>query len=104
MESNLLGFDRQSGIKTIHHFDHADDKTYIEQVQDVETIIEANKAIYNEHDERTRWADNNNRVASIPLTIYWQLEREGITKDPVLFKKWLNDPDNRVFRTRPGVV
>jgi len=44
------------------------------------------------------------RVASIPLNVYYDLKRRGIADDPKAMKKWLNDPDNRVFRTREGTV
>ena len=39
------------------------------------------------------------KVASIPLVIWRQLQRLGITNDEQALFKWLNDPDNRVFRT-----
>jgi len=29
---------------------------------------------------------------------------EGKLDDQAFLKKWLNDPDNRLFRTRPGEV
>jgi len=35
-------------------------------------------------------------------TVYFQLKAEGKIDDPVYMKKWLNDPDNRFFRVRPG--
>jgi len=43
-------------------------------------------------------------VASIPLNLYYDLKRQGIVDDPARFKKWLNDSDNRFFRTRGGRV
>jgi hypothetical protein len=43
-------------------------------------------------------------VASIPESIYFKLKAEGKLDDPVYMKKWLNDPDNRFFRVRPGQV
>jgi len=43
-------------------------------------------------------------VASIPLSIYYDLKRQGIVDDPVRLKRWLNDSDNKYFRTRGGVV
>lgn len=38
-------------------------------------------------------------VARIPMTIATKLQHEGIMQDPQRFKKWLDDPDNAVFRT-----
>ena len=47
------------------------------------------------------WGDMT-RVASIPLSLYFDLKKKGIADDPVAMKRWLNDPDQRFFRTRPG--
>jgi hypothetical protein len=44
------------------------------------------------------------KVGSIPMSIYHELQKQGILQDEKRLKKWLNDPDNRVFRTRPGRV
>ena len=44
------------------------------------------------------------RVASIPLTVYYDLKQKGILDDQAAMKKWLNDPDNELFRTRKGKV
>jgi hypothetical protein len=41
-------------------------------------------------------------VATLPLSVYYQLKREGIADDPKRLAKWMNDPDNRAFRTRGG--
>jgi len=47
--------------------------------------------------------------ASIPAEIINTLNREGIMRgyhilDQKALVKWLNNPDNRVFRTRGGTV
>ena len=47
------------------------------------------------------------RVASIPLNVWtrWMKETNGeIEKDHKLMKKYLNDPDNKYFRTTPTRV
>ena len=69
--------------------------------QDVTGIVEMNKADFN--DAPARWGDGK-RVASIPMAIYWELKRTGVADDQAALRRWLNDPDNRHFRTRPGVV
>jgi hypothetical protein len=38
------------------------------------------------------------------MYIYYDLQRRGILQDEKRLKAWLNDPENRVFRTRPGKV
>ncbi len=60
-----------------------------------------NKADFN--DAPSRWGEGQ-RVASIPMTVYWELKRRGVVDDQGALRRWLNDPDNRFFRTRPGAV
>ena len=97
---------RQSAV----HAD-GDGGIIIETRQDVSGIIEQNKKEYNSFDERARWSDEmfGNKVASIPLTVIDDLNKLGIMRgfavlDEKRFKAWLNNSDNRVFRTRTGVV
>lgn len=80
----------------------------IKTVQDVSQIVEANKQEFNSYDERARWGDIE-KIASIPLTVIDDLNKIGVMRgfhvmDSKKFSAWLNNPDNRVFRTRPGVV
>ena len=44
------------------------------------------------------------KVGEIPLTVWMQLKDEGVARDPKALRKWLNDPDNRYFRTYDGDV
>jgi len=83
----------------------------IETRQDVTGIIEQNKKEYNSFDERAKWSDElfGNKIASIPMTVIDELNKQGIMRgfavlDDKRFKAWLNERDNRVFRTRTGVV
>ena len=83
----------------------------IETRQDVTGIIEQNKKEYNSFDERAKWSDElfGNKIASIPMTVIDDLNHQGIMRgfaviDDKRFKAWLNERDNRVFRTRTGVV
>ena len=92
---------------------HADGEggIVIQTRQDVSDIVEQNKKEYNLFDERARWSDNlfGNKVASIPLTVIDDLNKQGIMRgfavlDDKRFALWLNDPMNRAWRTRTGVV
>jgi len=92
---------------------HADGEggIVIQTRQDVSAIIEQNKKEYNSFDERARWSDNlfGNKVASIPLTVIDDLNKQGIMRgyavlDEKRFAAFLNDPLNRAWRTRTGVV
>jgi hypothetical protein len=105
-DSRILDSDSLLGIHTIFHPDiHTGDVNTIQTVQDAEPIVELNKARASHFDERTGYkGDGFHQVASIPLVIYQQLVKDGITEDPKAFRKWLNDRDHAAFRTRPGRV
>jgi xylose isomerase len=99
-----------NGIDTTEFKDDGD-QLIIKKSQDIGAIIEANKADYNETDAKTRWSENQlgNRVARIPLVVFQELEKQGITRgfaviDMPRFKAWLNNSDNQVFRTRVGKI
>jgi hypothetical protein len=65
--------------------------------QNTRPIVESAKRLAAEFDPHVR--RDSVHVARIPLVIYRQLQRLGITKDRKVFERWLNDPDNAVFRT-----
>lgn len=102
--SRLMDKDLVSGTETWFHFDAETEVCTIETRRNVEELLEDNKAVFNHFDERARWGDDLNRVASIPDFIYYDLVAKGITRDKKAMRAWLNDPDNRAFRTRPGRV
>lgn len=103
INTRLISENKEIGQKQYWH-DHDDGSVTVQTVQDVGDIAEANKMSYNQFDERSSWKGDMHRVASIPMSVYYDLQRKGILNDPAAMKRWLNDPDNRVFRTRPGVV
>lgn len=94
-------YDPETGIERLWHYDRATDQTHVQTRQSVTDLIEANKYDYNETE---RPGKDVHRVASIPLSKYFELKAEGIIDDPDRLTRWLNDPDNRYFRTRPGRV
>ena len=92
---------------TIAHFD-SDGGMTLETTQDVTGIIEGNKKAFNEITSQNKWGDLT-KVARLPLTVVDDLNKKGIMRgfavmDETRFKAFLNDPDNRFFRTRPGRV
>lgn len=101
MADKVFDVDPLSGITSYWHYDDATDTALIEKRQDVSDILDANKAEFNEdHGRYGEWT----KIASIPLSVYYDLKAKGIVDDPVAMKRWLNDADNRFFRTRPGTV
>jgi xylose isomerase len=96
-----------NGVET-EFIDNGDDLV-IKKTQDITQLVDANKEEYN--DSNGKWSDNSfgNKVARIPLAIFDELEKQGITRgftviDMPRFKAWLNNPDNRVFRTKAGRI
>ncbi len=104
MDKRLFDFDPVSGSKKIWHYDSDKDEAIIETVVDATKLVETNKAMYNSHDERANWKGDMHLVASIPMELYMKWKAEGKLEDQAFMKRWLNDPDNRLFRTRPGEV
>ena len=101
MTKRLINDDAFTGVKTYYNYDADKDEAIISKEQDISGITEANKAEFNAAPER--WGEWT-KVGSIPLSVYYELERQGILNDQKAMAKWLNDPDNRAFRTRPGTI
>jgi hypothetical protein len=64
--------------------------------QDTKPIVESCKQIASSFDPLVR--RDTVHVARIPLVVWRQLQRLGITRDEKALNAWLNDPDNCVFR------
>jgi hypothetical protein len=84
-----------------------DDQIILTTKQDVSDIVEANKQQVNAATKKVD--DVLTHVARIPNTVIDVLNKMGIMRgfmvtDEKRFKAWLNDPDNRVWRTYPGSV
>ncbi len=103
VDSRIISTNATIGQVQKMHF-HEDGGITLETQQDVSAIVEANKAAYNQVDERANWKGDMHRVGSVPMSIYYDLKRRGILDDQAALKRWLNDPENQVFRTRPGRV
>jgi len=105
MASRIFDVDGFTRSRRIWH-ENYDGDVVIETDTDVTEALKDAERANNAHTQgrKSRWSDSltGNRVASIPLVIYMQLEREGILADPDRFKAWLNDPDNSAWRCRPG--
>lgn len=103
MDKKFFDYDPFLGITEYFYYDPDTDKVTIQQVQNTTHIVEQNKKQFNATDERAKWGDWS-KVASIPISVWADLNAKGIVRDKAAFKKWLNDPSNRYFRTRPGQV
>ena len=96
----------QNGKTT--NFHDIDGSHFIETKQDISAILENNKAQFNAIDERAKWGEWT-KIASLPNVVIDDLNKQGIMRgfavvDEKRFRIFLNDPDNRFFRTRPGQI
>lgn len=101
--SRVLSNDPETGIVELFHYDETTDQVTLETIQRVDSLVEQNKSLHNEYTSLDRFGDMT-RVASIPMSVYFSLKKQGIVDDQKALRRWLNDPDNRFFRTRPGVL
>jgi len=96
----LFSRDAATGITKYWHVT-GEGEYVIETVQDSTKILEANKRSYNDVSGKF---GNHAKVASIPLSVYYELKKQGIADDPTALKEWLNQSDNEAFRTRSGTL
>lgn len=91
---------RKISDKTTLYFDEG--KIIIATAEDVEPLVEANNTQRNDVKPKGHMWE----VARLPTTLYHRLrEQFGPYKhNPTDWKRWLNDPDNRFFRTWHGRV
>lgn len=92
----LLDENKILGIKRYFHY-HGDGKFTIQTVQSVGHILEANKREFNDGTRRfgNQWMT---RVGRVPLSLamkYW------LTRDDSEIRKFLNDPVNAAWKTKP---
>jgi hypothetical protein len=95
-------------IQESYKYDPLEDKLIVKRSADLSDVIEANKKMYDV--DNKRYTETFNHVARVPLIAIEQwakskgIKYNDVMNDDKLFKKFLNDPDNRFFRTKPGRV
>ena len=103
----LLTEDRVAG--KIRYFQTEGDDTHVVTEQKVDHILEHNKRQANDWKSGSMIGNtqhHHQKVAEIPATLYYDLVKK--LGDPrhnlQAWKKWLNDPENRFFRSTGGTV
>lgn len=87
-----------------YHYDEMEDRLTIQTIQDVEPILEANKRQFDVDDKRYKH-ETMNHVARIPMVLIEKVRREqgiDLMHDEAALKRFLNDPENKFLRTKPG--
>lgn len=103
-DKRLFSSNPETGITEWFTYDEDTDRVFMTSEQDVTGIMDDNDreatAIFQNSVKWGEWA----RVATIPMSIYAQWLIEKRDRDPEYIKRWINDRDNRKFRTRLGRV
>ena len=76
MDNKIFDVNPDLGITRTWHYNDETDEATIQTQQDVTAIVEENKNEFNQVDERAKWGEFS-RVASIPLSLYYELKKEG---------------------------
>ena len=110
-DPRLLDVDPLTGVVEWFSYEPDTDGFTVQYEQDVEPLLEQNKRQYNNVSDYRRFAGERwHKVASLPNVIVMELAKQGILSyagailDEKRFRRWLNDSDNMLFRTRPGKV
>lgn len=103
--SEVIDFDPLTRISTTLHPSEDGNYLTIESSQDVDAIIEQNKLLYNLYDQRAPFkGDGLHRVAQMDMLTFLKMQQEGQLDDQKAISRWLNDSDNKGWRTRPGRI
>lgn len=102
LDKRLIAEDAETGATDWYHYESSTGGFTVEHVQDVEPIVDQCKLIHSNAERG--WKGDMVHVARIPLVILAKLRKDGTLADPKKFKAWLNERDNRVFRTHEGSV
>ena len=88
MKSKVLDYDELTGIETIHHYDEVTGKTYIEYIQDVQTVVDRNKELaktdYQKHGAKNEFM----HAATIPPVVELQWRQKYGIKDIYSEEYW----------------
>ena len=98
----LFSYDQQTG-RQVWEIRNPDGSTTHRTDYPVQPTVDINQAQRNLG--QSNWKGDYHQIASIPLNVFYdqlgQASREGDDKH---ISKWLNDSDNRAWRTKEGTV
>lgn len=89
----------ESGVQTAIHTEDGDGTFHVTKKQDVQPTLDYTKYL------REQPVDRKNEVrhiAEIPPVVAAKLIRDGIMGDSKAILKWLDKPENKVFKTVEG--
>lgn len=98
----LFSLDAATRTTEQFHFDETTGAFTIEDVQQVDDLLDLNAA---RRSEQVSHRNTFRQVGSVPMNIYqywnsrWRAEGRSTREIRALWKRFLNDPDNRQFKT-----
>lgn len=96
----LFDWDKATG-RTVWYRENGDGTTTWRTDYPVEQVLKLNAEQRNI--ARPDWKGDYHQVASIPLNVFYdKLGQAAAEQDMNYVSKWLNDSDNRAFRTKDG--
>lgn len=98
MSGILFEYDALTDTTQKFYWDPVTERFTITDVQRVDDLLDMNQALRNT-DAKANKSSMMRRVASVPLNIYMELKQKGIIDDPKKLREWLNNSDNRAWRT-----
>jgi len=102
-------FDAYDNVVEKVDFDHNTGLMHVERMRDVTDLIESNKKIFNAADKSYRKEVFNlvgrfDSLAAEQWCTTKGIKYSEFLADPKMVKKFLNDPDNAVWKVKPGKV
>ena len=89
----------ESGVQTAVHTEDGDGTFHITKKQDVQPTLDYTKYLTEQPVDRK---NEVRHIAEIPPVVAAKLIRDGIMGDSKAILKWLDKPENKVFKTVEG--
>ena len=103
IESRFFDRNPLTGASTMYHYDDVEKRSYMETIEDHQAVVDVNRRLDNDHTD-ANWRGDLHMVASLPLTVWFELKKNGTMDDEKRLRAWINDSANSAFRVRPGRV
>ena len=88
-----------NGVETAVHTEDGDGKFHVTKKQDVQPTLDYTKYLREQPVDRKA---EDRHIAEIPPVLAAKLIRDGILGDSKAIQKWLDKPENKVFKTVEG--
>ena len=103
IESRFFDRNPLTGASTMYHYDDVEKQSYMETTEDHQAVVDVNRRLDNDNTD-ANWRGDLHMVASLPLTVWFELKKNGTLDDDKRLRAWVNDSANSAFRVRPGKV